>query len=138
MPVDGKAWLTRWALSAAGVIIAAHTSSGISYGGDYGVLAVAVVLLSALSVLLKPLLVLFALPFIILTFGLGLWVLNALLFYLVGELVHGFDVTSFGAALWGAFWVSLAHLAGSLRFRKTSSQATPPHPNRNDNDIIDI
>jgi putative membrane protein len=59
---------------------------------------------------------LFALPFIILTFGLGIWLINAVLFLLVGNLVSGFSVDSFWYALAGAFVVSLTGAAANLLF----------------------
>ena len=64
----------------------------------------------------------FALPFIILTFGLGIWIINALLFLLVSNLVVGFTVDSFGDALAGALVVSLTGLAANLLFGKSKVQ----------------
>ena len=51
--------------------------------------------LGALNVSLKPLLIFFALPFVIFTFGLGIIVINALLVMLAGAVVPGFEVASF-------------------------------------------
>ena len=107
--------LKTWLLLALGVIIAAHTASGIGYDSN-GALIVAVLLLSLCNVVLKPVLMLFSLPFIILTFGIGIWLINALLFMLVGALVDGFHVLSFWDALWGALVVSLTGAAANLLF----------------------
>jgi putative membrane protein len=104
-----------WLLLALGVLIAANTAGGIRYE-DGGSLVVAVLLLSLCNVFLKPLLVLFSLPFVILTFGLGIWLINALLFMFVGYLVEGFQVDGFGYALWGAFVVSLTGWLASVLF----------------------
>ncbi|MCD8482480.1 MAG: phage holin family protein [Verrucomicrobia bacterium] len=82
------------------------TSSGIEYT-DNKTLFVVVVLFSLFNMFLKPLLILFALPFVIMTLGLGLWVINALLLYMTGALVDGFTVASFWSALWGALLISL-------------------------------
>lgn len=101
-----KHLLFTWVFSALGVVVAAATSDGISYE-SYVTLMFAVLLLSVLNVILKPLLVLLALPFVVLTLGLGLWIINALLFMLVGSLIDGFAVSSFWSALWGALWVSI-------------------------------
>jgi putative membrane protein len=113
--MDFKKLLKTWLLLALGVIIAAHTVIGIDYG-SFSALAVAVLLLSLCNMVLKPLLMLFSLPFIILTFGLGIWLINALLFFLVGKLVDGFDVPLFWDALWGALVVSLTGAAANLLF----------------------
>ena len=110
-----------WLLIALGVLIASNIFPGIRYT-DTGALIVAVLLLSLCNVFLKPLLMLFALPFIILTFGLGIWLINALLFLLVGNLVEGFAVDSFGYALAGAFVVSLTGAAANMLFGKNRVQ----------------
>lgn len=107
--------LKTWLLLALGVIIAAHTAKGISYDSG-NALVLAVLLLSLCNVVLKPLLMLFSLPFIILTFGVGIWLINAMLFLFVGWLVDGFNVDSFWNALWGALVVSLTGLAANLLF----------------------
>ncbi len=107
--------LKTWILLALGVLIAAGTASGIQYE-DTGSLVVAVLLLSLLNVFLKPLLLLFSLPFIILTFGIGIWLINAVLFLLVGAWVPGFTVVGFWNALWGAFVVSLTGALANLLF----------------------
>lgn len=113
--MDIKALFKSWLLIALGVLIASHVFSGIQYS-DSGSLLVAVLLLSLCNVFLKPLLMLFALPFIILTFGLGIWLINAVLFLLVGHLVDGFSVDSFGYALAGALVVSLTGAAANIFF----------------------
>ena len=78
-----------WVIVAFGVLIASNTASGIHYDSREALIIV-VILLSACNVFLKPLLMLFSLPFIILTFGIGIWVINALLFLFVAALVSGF------------------------------------------------
>ena len=91
--------------------------------------------------MLKPVLLLFALPFILLTLGLGVLVINALLFYWVGKLVEGFHVAGFGPALWGALIVSLTNMAGSAFFRsppRPPRAPRPPPPAAGGGDVIDI
>jgi putative membrane protein len=102
--------------TALGVIVAAHTSSNITYG-DGNSLLVSVLVLTAINILLKPFIVFFAFPFILLTFGLGMWVINALLFKWVGGgMVEGFSVMTWGAAFWGAFMISLLKSVGNWMF----------------------
>lgn len=113
--MDFKQLLKNWLFVAAGVVLASNTASGIHYDSAEA-LVVAVLLLSACNVFLKPVLMLFSLPFIILTFGVGIWVINALLFLFVGGLVSGFHIDSFGSALWGALVVSVTSALASLFF----------------------
>ena len=99
----------RWAILALGVTLA--TKLGIGIHCDSGsTLLVVVVLLSFFNAILKPLMVLFTLPFILLTLGLGMVVINALLFLLVARLVDGFYVASFWSAVGGAIVVSVTNL----------------------------
>ena len=124
--------LVRWAILALGVVIATKIVPGIHYV-DARALVVVVLLLSFFNAILKPLLVLFTLPFIIVTLGLGMVVINALLFQLVAHLVSGFEVRSFWSAMGGAIVVSLTNLIASrfVRTRTKRSDAavrptTPP------------
>lgn len=130
--------VTNWLLIALGVVIAAHVVDGISYDSGWTLL-IAVIVLSAFNAFLKPALVLITLPLIILTFGIGLWFINALLFMLVSKLVSGFNVASFSDAMWGSLVVSLVSLL--VNFLIGPRRRGPP-PNNNQkidkNDVIDI
>ncbi|MDG1300424.1 MAG: phage holin family protein [Opitutae bacterium] len=113
--MDLKQMLKSWLIVAFGVLMASNTASGIHYDSREALIIV-VILLSACNVFLKPLLMLFSLPFIILTFGVGIWVINALLFLFVAALVSGFHIDSFGSALWGALVVSITSGVATLLF----------------------
>ena len=104
-----------WLLILMGVLFASNILPGIHYQSLHALL-LAALLLSLCNVFLKPLLMLFALPFIILTFGLGIWFINAWLFLLVSGLVEGFTVNSFSSALVGAFIVSLTGWMATIIF----------------------
>jgi putative membrane protein len=119
-----SALLVRWSVLALGVTIATKMIPGIHYD-TLSTLVVVVLLLSLFNAVLKPLLVLFSLPFIVLTLGLGIVVINALLFMLVDWLVHGFDVDGFWPAVGGALIVSLTNLFMSLLIGK---KPKPPGP----------
>jgi putative membrane protein len=125
--------LVRWGVLALGVALAAHIVPGIGYH-DFTTLVVVVLLLSFFNLFLKPLLVLFTLPFIVLTMGLGLIVINALLFLFVGRLVNGFYVASFWSALGGACVVSVTNFVMSRMLRAP----TKPRPTAKRDDVIDI
>jgi putative membrane protein len=138
--------LLRWAILALGVVLATKLVPGIRCD-DGGALVAVVVLLSFFNAILKPLLVLFTLPFIVLTMGLGVIVINALLFLFVGRLVDGFHVASFWSAVGGALIVSLTNvlLSGVLRSQQKppggGSGASAPAergPRRKSDDVIDI
>jgi putative membrane protein len=118
------ALLVRWSMLALGVTIATKIIPGIHYD-TLSTLIVVVLLLSLFNAVLKPLLVLFSLPFIVMTLGLGILLINALLFMLVGRIVQGFVVDGFWDALGGALIVSLTNLVISILIGK---KPRPPGP----------
>ena len=124
----------RWIVLALGVVLAAHIVPGIRYD-DGATLLVVVLLLSFFNAILKPLLVLFTLPFILLTMGLGVMVINALLFLFVGRIVSGFHVAGFWSAVGGALIVSITNLVMSRLLARNSSRPRPPAKR---DDVIDI
>lgn len=105
-------YLYRWIIIAFGVALAAWSSSGIHYK-DTATLALAAAAIGLLNVFIRPILVLFALPFVILTMGLGMLVINALLFMLAGALTPNFGVEGFWSALWAAVVVAVVGLVAN-------------------------
>ena len=132
--------LVRWMVLALGVVIAAHLVPGIHYS-DAGALFLAVVLLSFFNAILRPLLILFTLPFILVTMGLGIVVINAFLFLFVGRLVAGFTVAGFWPAVGGSLVLSITNfiMNGFLRApRPPRRPPGPPGPAGPGGDVIDI
>lgn len=117
--------LMRWAVLALGVMIATQIVPGIACQ-DGASLLVVVLLLSFFNAILKPILVLFTLPFILLTMGLGIIVINALLFLFVGRLVQGFTVQGFWPAVGGAIVVSITNLVVSRFIKNQTRPKVPP------------
>lgn len=91
-------WLIKILLNAIAVLILAYALSGVSVDGYFGALIVALVI-ALLNILVKPILVVFTLPATILTLGLFLLVINAIIIVLADKLIDGFAVASFGWAL---------------------------------------
>ena len=110
--------LVRWSILALGVTLASHLVPGIRYDSPTTLL-VAVLLLSLFNAVLRPVLVLFTLPFIVLTMGLGMLVVNAFTFWAAAWVSSnwfnaGFYVDSFWAALFGSIVVSIVSFIISL------------------------
>jgi putative membrane protein len=129
--------LLRWLVLALGVILATRLIPGIRCD-DAGTLIAVVLLLSLLNAILKPVLVLFTLPFILLTMGLGMVVINALLFLLAGRLVNGFHVGGFWSAVGGALVISVTNFVLSRLTRGTPPPPPPPGRAAARDDAIDI
>jgi len=85
-------------LNALAVVILSKLLSGVSVDGYANAIVVAIVL-ALLNLLVKPLLVLLTLPVTILTLGLFLLVINALIILLADKLIDGFSVSSFWVAV---------------------------------------
>jgi putative membrane protein len=138
--------LLRWLINALGIMIAASVVPGIEYENNTA-LVIVVVLLGLFNVFLKPMLVFFALPFVVLTLGIGVLFINAALFLLAAHLVEGFVVESFFAAFVGALIVSALNLVlgravGDVKIQGRRRRHFDPHPRDRDRggggDVIDV
>ena len=101
--------LLKWLLSAAALLAVAYFYSGVTVTSFTGALIAAAVL-GALNMVVRPLLVLLTLPVTVLTLGLFLFVVNALMFWAAAGLVSGLNVNGFGAALLGSLIYSVLQL----------------------------
>ena len=101
--------IVRWLLLAAALLLVAHLYSGVAVG-SFGAAMLAAFVIGLLNTLLRPILVLLTLPVTVLTLGLFLFVINALMFYFAAQLLEGLNVTGFVAALIGSLLYSLCGL----------------------------
>ena len=101
-----KGLLIRFVVTGTAVLLTAEIIPGIEVEGPSAGIA-AVIVLALLNALVRPVLYLLSLPFIILTLGLFMVVINALLLQLVSFLVKGFLVAGFWPAFWGAVLISV-------------------------------
>jgi len=102
--------ITQWLLSAAALLAVAYLYEGVVVT-SFGAALLAAALLGALNLVLRPILILLTLPVTLLTLGLFLFVVNALIFWAAAGLLSGLDVRSFGAALLGSLIYSALQLA---------------------------
>ncbi len=98
--------IVRWLLLAAALLLVAHLYPGVSVA-SFGAAMIAALVLGLLNTLVRPLLVLLTLPVTLLTLGLFLFVINALMFWAAAGVLKGFEVTGFAAALIGSVLYSL-------------------------------
>jgi putative membrane protein len=89
--------LLAWLINAAALMAVAYLLPGISVASFVTAL-VASLVLGLVNAVIKPLLILLTLPVTLLTLGLFIFVINGLMFWLVGSFIDGFVVTGF---LWG-------------------------------------
>jgi putative membrane protein len=98
--------IARIVVVALGLWLASRIVPGVEIR-DLETLVLAALLLGIVNAVVKPLLILITLPLTLLTLGLFILVINALLFGLVSLFLHGFVVHGFGAAFLGALVVSV-------------------------------
>jgi len=102
-------FLLHWAITAFGLWVASHVFKGLRFDGG-GALGVAALLLGLANAVVRPLLVVLTLPLTLVTFGLFLLVINALVLMLVARLVRGFHLDGFWTAFWASIFMSLLSL----------------------------
>jgi len=98
--------IVRWLLLAAALLLVAHLYPGVEVS-SFGSAMIAALVIGLFNALLRPILVLLTLPVTLLTVGLFLFVINAVLFYAAASLLEGFNVAGFVAALIGSLIYSL-------------------------------
>lgn len=98
--------LLKWLLSAAALLFVAYIYSGVQVQSFPSALIAAAVI-GLFNAVLRPILVVLTLPVTILTLGLFLFVINALMFWAASGVLEGFEVRGFGAALLGSLIYSL-------------------------------
>ena len=98
--------LIKWLLSAASLLFVAYVYSGVEVQSFTSALIAAFVI-GLFNVVLRPVLVVLTLPVAIVTVGLFLFVINALMFWAAASVLDGFHVNGFGAALLGSLIYSL-------------------------------
>ena len=102
--------LLNWLLSAAALLAVAYLYQGVTITSFTAALIAAAVL-GLLNMLVRPILVFLTLPVTVVTLGLFLFIIYALLFWAAAGLVSGVAVTSFWAALIGSLLYSFLQLA---------------------------
>lgn len=98
--------LIRFSITGVAVFLASQIVPGIAVESASAGVA-AVIVLAFLNAIVRPVLYLFSLPFIVLSLGLFMVAINALLLHLVAFLVKGFVVEGFWPSIWGALIISV-------------------------------
>lgn len=101
--------LTKWLLSAAALLLVAYLYSGVEVR-SFSAALIAAFVIGLFNTVLRPVLVVLTLPVTIVTLGLFLFVINALMFWAASGVLSGFHVTGFGAALLGSLLYSVLGL----------------------------
>ena len=90
--------LIRWLINAVAIMVATQIIGGVSVRSFYTALVVALVL-GLLNAVIRPILVLLTLPLTLLSMGLFIFIINALLVWFAASMIKGFEVAGFWPAL---------------------------------------
>ncbi len=101
--------ILKWLLSAVALLAVAYLYSGVQVN-SFGSALIAAAVIGLLNMIVRPVLVILTLPVTIVTLGLFLFVINALLFWAASGLLGGFHVNGFLAALIGSLLYSVLGL----------------------------
>lgn len=89
----------------------------VSYGDSFFNLVIAALVLAAANLVMRPFFLLLSLPFIVVTLGLFIWLINAFMLWVTSLLVPPFDLDGFWRTIGAAFilWIANMLLGGAMR-----------------------
>jgi putative membrane protein len=98
--------IAKWLLLASALLFVAYVYQGVEVN-SFGAALLAAFVIGLLNAVVRPILVVLTLPVTVVTLGLFLFVINALMFWGAAELLDGFGVRDFVAALVGSLIYSV-------------------------------
>ena len=114
-----------WLSNVVALFVAAWIVSGLDYGDDFWVLFIAALVFTIVNWIIRPIVILLALPAVILTLGLALILINTFMLYLTDWIVPSFETGSFWSTLLAAIIVSIVNLLISWLLRPDQSAPEP-------------
>jgi len=118
-------FLTRWFVCSLGLWIAASfLSSSISYNSQFRVIVIAGLILALINIVIKPVLVIFTLPAILLTLGLFMIIINGLTVFIASWLYEPLHVTNFWAAMFAGMVIGLVNYLVTAILEDTTQAKT--------------
>jgi putative membrane protein len=115
--------ILRWFLLAAALLLVDYLYPGVTIA-SFGAALLAAFVLGLFNTLVRPILILLTLPVTLITLGLFLFVINALMFWAAASVLDGFNVTGFAAALIGSVLYSLCALVIDVAMERLFSRSS--------------
>lgn len=133
-------FLIKWLVNIIALFAVVNVIPGISVD-SYESLTVAALAIGLLNAFLRPVIIIFTLPFTILTLGLFTLFINGAMLYLASKIVAGFHVANFWSAFWAALLFSiisfLLNMLLSPKISVRSNLYARGHGSKH-NDVIDV
>ncbi len=105
-----------WVFNVAAIFVSSVFIDGINYEDDFWILVVAALVFGLVNAIVKPVLKLLALPLIVLTLGIALFLINLFMLYLTSWIVAGFSIASFTSAVWATIVIWIVNTTLHLVF----------------------
>lgn len=109
---NGMKLISKILIAALALLLTAYLVPGIEVDTVY-IAIIAAFILGVLNLIARPILIILTLPITVLTLGLFIFVINALIFLFVASFVDGFNVDGFLVALVGSLLVSVISSVGN-------------------------
>jgi putative membrane protein len=102
--------LLRWFVCSLGLWIAAGLLSGsITYGDRFSVIVIGGLVLALVNIIIKPIIIIFALPALLVTLGLFMIIINGLMVFLASKFYGPLHITNFWAAVFAGIVIGLVN-----------------------------
>ena len=109
--MTGRRLLWSWLSNVVAIFLASLLFSGVDYGNDFWILLVAGLVFGLVNMFVRPLVIVLALPAVVLSLGVALLFVNALMLYLTDLIVPDFELSSFWTAVGAALVIWLVNVA---------------------------
>ncbi|MDD5437430.1 MAG: phage holin family protein [Candidatus Omnitrophica bacterium] len=135
-------FIIKWVVNIFALFMIIHIVAGVK-ADSWGAIVVAALILGLLNAFVRPFIILFTLPFTILTLGFFTLMINAFIFYLASKFVKGFEVIDFWSAFWAALLFSIISsilnllLTPKVTIRTDAFRCGPYRAPKDDN-VIDV
>lgn len=106
MPNKLARFVLHWVVTSLSLWVASRVFSGIHFA-DTSSLIISALVLGFVNAIVRPVLIVLTLPLTLLTLGIFLLVINAVMLLLVSALVSGFTISSFGTAFLASIFISV-------------------------------
>jgi putative membrane protein len=103
-------FLVSWLCNIIALYVAALIVPGVGYDGSFWPLVLAALVFGLLNMLVRPVLIFLTLPAVIVTFGLFILIINALMLYLTSALVHQYHIGGFWSTIGAVIVISVINL----------------------------
>lgn len=107
--MEPRSLLIRWVSNVVALFVAAWLLSGVGYGDQGWTLVAAAAVFTLVNAWVKPVITVLSIPFIVVTLGIFLFLINIGMLYLTAWIVPGFDIDGFWSGAAAAIVVSLVN-----------------------------